>query len=232
MRLGDENHPLDTVAHIGQCGGNFHLLPLFSRLFVQHGARLGLVSRCASASAFCVHLSVFNPRHVPEKASCPGSFWTCPVPIPDSRGPSLSEKFPTLPLHPGSPSPDVPSPQLVWSHKPKRAWGCPSLCSLFHTLCGKLQDKWSTEAFHLSQPGMPQVSLMNALTIWSSVFSIRLQEVFLAPSLPCLPSLRLHLVLCSPYFWCYFFVFFMVPTALDLKSSSDSLTLSNKMIHF
>lgn len=153
------------------------------------GARLPL---CFSLCLLCTPLS-FQPPTCARKSLLPRQLLDMRCPHSRFPRPFPVREIPHLPLHPGSPSPDVPSPQLVWSHKPKRAWGCPRLCSLFHTLGGKLQDKWTTEAFHLPQPGRPQVSLMNALTIWSSVFSIRLQEVFLAPSLPCLPSLRLHL---------------------------------------
>lgn len=118
--------------------------------------RLGLVSCCASSLCLlCTPLSFQSPTCARKSLlprqlldmRCSHSRFPRPFPV---------REIPHLPLHPGSPSPDVPSPQLVWSHKPKRAWGCPILCSLFHTLCGKLQDKWNTEAFHLPQPGMPR----------------------------------------------------------------------------
>lgn len=187
-----------TVAHTGHCGGNFHLLPLFSQLCVAWG-RLGLVSAVLQPLPF-VCASQFSPLPPPllEKASSPGSLWTGAVPIPDSRGPSLSENFPaclfTLVAH------LQVYPVLNWyGFTNQRELGATQASVAFSThFLENCRTSGIQRPFICPSPGKPQVLLMSALTIWNSVFSICLQEAFLAPSLPCLPSLRLHLVLCSP----------------------------------
>lgn len=173
-----------TVAHTGHCGGNFHLLPLFSQLCVAWG-RLGLVS--AVLQPF-VCASQFSPPHTPllEKAPSPGSLCICAVLIPDSRGPSLSENFPaclfTLVAHLQL------YPVLNWyGFTNQRELGATQASVAFSThFLENCRTSGIQRPFICPSPGRPQVSLMSALTIWNSVFSICLQEAFLAPSLPCL----------------------------------------------
>lgn len=159
----------------------------FSPSSVWHGAGWGSSLLCFSL--LCVPLN-FHPPPTPllEKAPSPGSLCICAVLIPDSRGPSLSENFPaclfTLVAHLQL------YPVLNWyGFTNQRELGATQASVAFSThFLENCRTSGIQRPFICPSPGRPQVSLMSALTIWNSVFSICLQEAFLAPSLPCLPA--------------------------------------------
>lgn len=186
--------------------------------------RLGLVSCCASSLCLlCTHLSFQSPTCA-RKSLLPRqlldmhcSHSRFPRPFPVREIPTclftLVARLQTYPV-------------LNWyGVTNQRELGAAQSSVAFSThFVENCRTSGVQRPFICPSLGCPGIT-NDALTIWSSVFSICLQEVFLAPSLPCLPSLRLRLVLCSPYFWCYFFVFFMVPTALDLSRAPQTVLL-------